>query len=92
VAGAREALKLLPRKEIKKVLIQLEMLKDKSSIAKTYYERNMKDKNKKYLSTMALLCKELADLKRAKTEAEAELVSNKNKYSSTQYGNRYLDA
>jgi len=85
-------LKLLPKKEIKRVLIQLEMLKDKSSIAKTYYERNMKDKNKKYLSTMTLLCKELADLKNAKIEAEAELANNKNKYESTQYGNRYLDA
>jgi hypothetical protein len=92
LSEAREALKLLPKKEIKRVLIQLEMLKDKSSIAKTYYERNMKDKNKKYLSTMTLLCKELADLKNAKIEAEAELANNKNKYESTQYGNRYLDA
>jgi hypothetical protein len=70
---ARDALKLGPAKEIVKVIKQLELLKDKSEIALRNYERVNLDPEKKYMSTMTLLCAELNRLKQAKLDAENEI-------------------
>ena len=70
---SRNSLKLGPRKEVKKLVLQLEMLRERSEIAAFYYSRNVSDKEMSYARTMTQLCAELRDLRSAKEQAEMEL-------------------
>lgn len=82
---SRDALKMGPSKEIVKVIRQLELLKDKSDIALRNFERVNLDTEKKYMSTMTLLCAELNRLKQAKVDAENEIKEIIRKHREEMY-------
>lgn len=82
---SRNSLKLGPRKEVKKLVMQLEMLRDRSEIAAFYYARHISDKDMVYARTMNKLCVELRDLRGAKEQAEKELQHKIHQQSLASY-------
>jgi Zinc finger, ZZ type len=88
----RDAMKLWPVIELKKLVTFLESIQHQSHIAKRFFLRYQMDTEKRYKRAMSSLCAELAVYQEAKRASEAEILANQTHYDHYMYGRAGKDA